>query len=104
MAKKKFVKVFRKNKKSNHPAYVIDQDGNMYAYIGVTHSEVTKGKKNVPLEKNPNPKDARKAYVRPVVESEQKKHFGRVYNEWFLSKNDKQTVNNVINKNKKGKN
>ena len=103
MKKRKFQRGFRKNKRVNHPSYVIDQDGNMYEYIGVTHSAVTKGENNVSLEKNPNPKDVRRAYVRPIVERDEKKSFGREYNDWFFSKADKKKVDKIIDKNKKGK-
>ena len=114
MAKKKFRRSFRKNTRINHPAYIIDQDGNMYAYIGITHSEtikkekINKGKayneKNVLLDKNPDPRDTRKAYVRPVVESDHIKNFGRRYDDWSFAKSDKRKVNRIIGKYKKGKN
>ncbi len=103
MAKKKsnFRKGFRRNKRIKHPTYVIDEKGNVYRYIGITHSDKTDNIKNVPLKKNPNSQDSRKAYLRPFVEEDEPKNFGRSYKKWSFSSEDKETVRSIINKNKK---
>lgn len=103
MTKKKdnFRKGFRKNKRIKHPAYVVDKDGNLYKYVGVTHSRVTGAEENIPLISNPNPNDSRQAYIRPYVEKDEPKNFGRRYDNWNFSKSDKTTVNKVIEKSKK---
>ena len=48
MAKKKktFVRHFRIYFKNNHPAYIVDEEGNMYVFHRVTHSKTSGGKKN----------------------------------------------------------
>lgn len=44
--KKTFVRHFRIYFKNNHPAYIIDEEGNMYVFHKVTHSKTSGGKKN----------------------------------------------------------
>lgn len=104
MARKKksnFRKGFRKNKRIGHPAYLIDEDGNMYKYIGITHAQKTNGMDNIPLSKNPDPKDSSKAFVRPLIEKDKPKNFGRRLNGWTFSAEDKKAVKKIIDKDKK---
>ena len=44
--KKTFVRHFRIYFKNNHPAYIVDEEGNMYVFHKVTHSKTSGGKKN----------------------------------------------------------
>ena len=44
--KKTFVRHFRIYFKNNHPAYTVDEEGNLYAFYRVTHSKTSGGKKN----------------------------------------------------------
>lgn len=68
---------FRKNKASGHPAYIYAKVGNDYKFIGITHSSITDGVKNIKLDKNPDPKDKRKANARkPLSASNLNKFFG----------------------------
>ena len=48
MAKKNksFVRHFRIYFKNNHPAYIVDEEGNKYVFHRVTHSKTSDGKKN----------------------------------------------------------
>ena len=50
--KKTFVRHFRIYFKNNHPAYIVDEEGNMYVFHKVTHSKTSGGKKNW-KKKNP---------------------------------------------------
>ena len=45
-SKKSFVWHFRIYFKNNHPAYIVDEEGNMYVFHKVTHSKTSGGKKN----------------------------------------------------------
>ena len=63
--------------------------------MSLTHSERTEGEKNIPLKKNPNPKDRRKAYVRPKVETAHVSSFGKRLLGWFFGDDDKDTVNKL---------
>ena len=44
--KKTFVRHFRIYFKNNHPAYIVDEEGNKYVFHRVTHSQTSGGKKN----------------------------------------------------------
>ena len=52
MAKKKFKRHFRIYFKNNHPAYIIDEEGELYVFHRVTHSKTSGGKKTW-IKKNP---------------------------------------------------
>ena len=87
----------KKNTKDGrgHPTYIYRERGNQYDYLSLTHSERTEGEKNIPLKKNPNPKDRRKAYVRPKVETAHVSSFGKRLLGWFFGDDDKDTVNKL---------
>ena len=44
--KKTFVRHFRIYFKNNHPAYIVDEEGNMYVFHKATHSKTSGGKAN----------------------------------------------------------
>lgn len=100
-----FRKGFRKmnNKKTDkfgHPTYVYAKVGNEFKYIGITHSSITKGVKNIRLEHNPNPKDDLPAYVKPNVQQANRSKFGKGLNGWKFSLNDKDKIKMLIDKDK----
>ena len=51
--KKRFKRHFRIYLKNNHPAYIVDEEGDVFVFHRVTHSKTSGGKKN--WEKIPNP-------------------------------------------------
>ena len=51
--KKTFVRHFRIYFKNNHPAYIVDEEGNKYVFHRVTHSKTSGGRKNWIIENNP---------------------------------------------------
>ena len=56
MKKKKansFRRHFRIYLKNNHPAYIVDEEGNIYVFHRVTHSRTSGGKKNWEVRPNP---------------------------------------------------
>ena len=61
---------FRRRRKGGegHPAHIYRKVGNTYVFIGITHSDVTRGVKNIKLDKNPNPNDKKPAYIKPTPE------------------------------------
>ena len=44
-----FKKHFRIYFKNGHPAYIIDEEGNMYVFHRVTHSKTSGGRKNLEI-------------------------------------------------------
>ena len=83
---------FRKNKKTSHPVYIYAKVGNDYKFIGLTHSEITDGVKNIKLDKNPNPKDNKDSYFRPKAEKDKTNKFKKKEQGWAFSKNDKEKI------------
>ena len=87
---------FRKNKVSGHPAYIFKKVGRKYEYVGITHAEITDGTKNIKLEKNPNPKDQKDAYLRPKSEKQKENKFSKKpYQGWSFKKKDKFKVEKI---------
>ena len=50
---KPFKRHFRIYLKNNHPAYIVDEEGNVFVFHRVTHSKTSGGKKNWVIEINP---------------------------------------------------
>lgn len=49
----KFRRHFRIYFKNNHPAYIVDEEGNTFVFHRVTHSKTSGGKKNWIIKPNP---------------------------------------------------
>ena len=69
MKHKNFKRHFRIYFKNNHPAYIVDEEGNLYIFHRVTHSKTSGSKKNWEIENNPI-----KGHYEPmyIVKQEQK--------------------------------
>ena len=98
----------RNNARSGHPAYITEVKKNKKKkpkakFIGLTESKETHGKKNIPLNKNPNPKNqSKKAYVRPEVDEVDLDNstFGKKL-KWEFAPEDLVKVEIIIEKDKK---
>lgn len=86
---------FRRNKKTQHPAYIYAKVGNEYKYIGITHSQITDGMTNIKLDKNPNPFDKKTAFARPKAEKSKTNDFKAKEKDWKLSKSDKRKISKL---------
>ncbi len=105
-AKNRFQPHFRKaynGKFTGHPQYIYDEDGTKYKIIGITSAKNTNGVLNVELDVNPEPKNTKKAYIRPKPDSENKGAFGERLKGWRFVESDKKKVRNVIDGYKKKK-
>ena len=51
--KRKFKRHFRIYFRNNHPAYIVDEEGNIFVFHRVTHSKTSGGKKNRSIKPNP---------------------------------------------------
>ncbi len=100
MIKKRFP-FFSFNNKRKHPAYVFKEKNGKYSNILITHSAKDKKRKNIPLYKNPNPKDNSKAYVHKKIYIDDKKMFGRSFKNWTFHRNDKRIIKRLKNNKKK---
>ena len=50
MKEKKFKKHFRIYFRNGHPAYIVDEEGNTYAFHRVTHSKTSGGRNNIKID------------------------------------------------------
>ena len=101
MAKEIKKNEFRKNnsrRTAGHPTYIYAQEGDEYKFIGITHSPITDDIDNIPLEKNPEPGNKTKAYIRPNPAKAHKSSFGSKLKGWFSSDADKEKVDAVKKK------
>lgn len=72
--KSMFKRHFRVYLVNNHPAYIVDEEGNKYVFHRVTKSKTSGGKKNWKLEVNPLENCEFTSYV---IKQEQKDKKGR---------------------------
>lgn len=86
-----------------HPQYVYDEDGREYKVIGVTKSAITNGVDNIPLDKNPEPNNPVKAYLRPKPDKINKGIRNEQLKGWKFASSDKPKVQAVIDGANKGK-
>ena len=99
---------FRRHKSEIHPKYIFGRIGAIFDFLSVTHKP-PKGKENdyQKLDKNPDPKDKRAAYISKKTESDHIANFGARQKDMKLSDSDKKKVKNILRKyqgkNKKGK-
>ncbi len=102
--KKRFQPHFRKFKNerfTGHPQYVYDEEGRQYKVIGITESPSTNGVLNIELDKNPEPKNPNKAYIRPKPDKVDKGVKNKRLNGWKFAGSDKPKVQAVIKGEKK---
>lgn len=102
MAKKKkskkmddFRKLHDKDEKG-HVQYVFEREGKDFKSVGITHGKRTRGTANIPLKKNPDPKDPRKAYVRPKIVKKEAKKYGKPQTDMQFSGADRELVTGLI--------
>ena len=75
--KNTFERHFRIYYKSNHPAYIIDEEGNKYIFHRVTSSEKSGHKKNWKIDPNPDKKRKSPMYIVKQEEKDYKHFFGK---------------------------
>ena len=75
MDKKQFKRHFRIYFKNNQPAYIVDDDGNLYLFHRVTHSKTSGGKKNWKMKRNPIKGDNRPLNIVKRQEKDKKSRF-----------------------------
>lgn len=84
---------FRTHKKNGHPSYIYAKVNGKYKYIGITHSKITNGVKNIELEQNPNPNDKEKSYARTMAKKDKVKKFkAKPLAGWKMSEIDKKKI------------
>lgn len=73
--KKPFIRHFRIYFLNNHPAYIVDEEGNEYVFHRVTHSKTSGGKKNWEKKNNPIKGDNKPMMIVKRQEKDKKARF-----------------------------
>ncbi len=73
--KKQFRRHFRIYLRNNHPAYIVDEEGNVFVFHRVTHSKTSGGKKNWEIIPNPIKGDKRPMNIVKKEERDKKTRF-----------------------------
>ncbi len=85
-------------KNGKHPSIVIGEKDNMFANLGLTHSDRRGHHKNILLSRNPNKKDKKPSYVRDDLRFDDMKYLHEVLNYRKLPKKDIDKIMKIINK------
>ena len=75
--KRIFERHFRLYFKSNHPAYIVDEEGNKYIFHRVTSSEKSGHKKNWVVFPNPDKTKSTPMYIIKAEQKDNKNRFGK---------------------------
>ena len=74
---KKFKRHFRKYIKSGHPAYILDQEGNMYVFHRVTFATKSGHHTNWKIDPNPDKTKKTPMYIVKQEQKDNQKHFSK---------------------------
>ena len=93
---------FRYNFTEGHKSYVFAETNTEYKSVGLTHQEYTFGRKNMPLEINPQNGKTEQAYIRNGIVSDKKNNYSkRTIKNLSFSKDDYKKVKSKIRNYKK---
>ncbi len=93
---------FYRNRRNNHPSYEISSNEKKWQNITLTHNPVP-NETYIPLDKNPDPKDKRKAYLRKYVANDPIRTRGKILDDYRLSDSDKKKVNQFLREHEENK-
>lgn len=90
----------KKGKKAikEHPTFIFLQNGDIYIYVQLTHSEKIRGKILIKLKKNPNPLDFRDSYYIEEICHDSKVNFGKKKVDWIIDESDEEQIRKLIKK------
>ena len=75
MKSKQFKRHFRIYLKNNHPAYIIDEEGNLYIFHRITHSKTSGGRVNIEIENPLIRGDEKATYLVKKIQRDKKGRF-----------------------------
>lgn len=108
----KKINEIRWNHKTRHWSWLFGRKGHMRKSAGLTHTKQYKGKDNVPLPHNPDPKDLAKngkparSYFNPDMQVQHRRTYGakdRTQDGWRMSRSNKRAVKHQFNEQYKKK-
>lgn len=91
-----------KKKRAKHPKLIVEENGNIFGYMGLTESARQGHHDNIPLAKNPKRGDTRPAYIRKELRYDTSDNFYGILEDYNLTTKDKQAILAWLQK-KKGK-
>ena len=95
-----------KNKKSKeinilHPAYIfLEENGEVFIYVTLTHSSDIDSLLTIKLRKNPNPNDDKYSYWVAEIRKDLKNSFTKMKNNWKIHELDEEAIRLFYEKNK----
>lgn len=87
---------FHSKETTGHPSYIYDEDKKNFKCVGLTSAPVTNGVSNIPLDKNPEPGNNDKSYLRPAPMEINKGVKNEKLKGWSFAPTDKKKVQDVI--------
>lgn len=92
------------SKKSRHPKLIVEENDTDYGFMGLTKDSHSGHHANIPLKKNPQKGNPRKAYIRKELRYDNKDNFEKeILSDYKLSAEDKKIVLEYYQKHKKNK-
>ena len=91
-----------KKKRGKHPKLIVEENGDIFGFMGLTEAEKQGHHKNIPLSKNPKRGDTRPAYIRKEICYDNSDNFYGILEDYNLTSKDKQAILEWLRK-KKGK-
>ena len=90
MTKKRFKSQFsiRKYNKARHPQIILEANKTKFHSTSLTHASKNRRKPNIPLKKNPDSSDKRKAYYQRRIIEDFKFRYSKAFNNYQLSNGD----------------
>lgn len=92
-----------KTKRAKHPKLIVEEEGKVFGYMGLTESEKQGHHKNIPLSKNPKKGDTRPAYIRKELRYDTSDNFYGILEDYNLTSKDKKAILAWLNKKKNKK-
>ena len=92
-----------KHKRAKHPKLIVEEEGKMFGYMGLTESDKQGHHKNIPLSKNPKKGDKRPAYIRKELRYDTSDNFQGILEDYKLTSKDKKEIRAWLNKKKNKK-
>ena len=89
------------SKRRKHPMYVYKFKKDKFKGLLLTHQEITKGKKNMKLNNNPNLSDNKLAYIQKRAYLDDESSNGNLLRNYQFDKRDKEKVRYLKRINKK---
>ena len=99
--KNKSMYSIRNKKKAKHPFVIVGYDKTKFKAMGLTHSKRSGHRNNLKLNKNPNHKEDKDAYLKRQIINDFKFNFSKAFKNYELSNSDIDLIIEYLNKKKK---